>query len=74
MHETKTRSILKTCTWRCVGVLSTIALVYIYNKNIKEAIFVGMGVDGIKMLLFYLHERFWNRVHFGRVHPPDYEI
>jgi uncharacterized membrane protein len=26
------------------------------------------------MVLYYLHERLWNKVHFGRHKPIDYQI
>lgn len=68
------RTLIKTITWRFFGMLGTIVLVYFYSRNIKESLAVGIIVDGFKMLLYYIHERIWNRLKFGRVLPPDYQI
>lgn len=68
------RSILKAVSWRFFGFISTVVIIYIYTKDIKEALKVGAGVDIIKMVLYYLHERFWNKVKFGRKVKEDYQI
>jgi len=38
------------------------------------AIGVGAGIDIIKLCLYYLHERLWNKVRFGRKSVNDYQI
>ncbi len=67
------RSLLKAVSWRFFGCISTIVIIYFYTRDIKEAVKVGVGIDLIKMLLYYLHERFWNKVRFGRA-KQDYQI
>ncbi len=68
------RALAKAITWRLFGFISTIVIVYIYSKNIKEALMVGVGVDGVKVVLYYVHERIWNRVNFGRKIIPEFNI
>ena len=69
-----TRSLLKALTWRSFGFLATLVIVLIYSKNIKEAFMVSGVVEGIKIVLYYIHERFWNKLHFGRQKQPEYQI
>ena len=68
------RTLVKTLTWRLIAVLTTIGVVYLYYGNAKESIVVGGVANLFKMVLYYVHERIWNRVHFGRQKPPEYQI
>ena len=56
--------------------MATMVIVLIYSGNLKESLVVSSGVEAIKMVLYYLHERFWNKVKFGReqVASPEYSI
>ena len=68
------RSLAKAMTWRIVAFLVTIIAIYIYTKDIKESLVVGISANVIKIFLYYIHERIWNRVRFGRIKAPDYQI
>jgi uncharacterized membrane protein len=68
------RSFIKSITWRIVAVLITMAAVYMYSKDLKESLVVGIGANLVKFLLYYWHERLWNNVTFGRIKQPEYEI
>lgn len=68
------RSIAKSVTWRIFSFILTIIIIYAYTKNVKQAIGVGAGIDIVKMVLYYFHERLWNKVHFGREKADDYQI
>lgn len=68
------RALMKALTWRLGGAFFTIILVYVYSGKIAESLAVGSITEGIKVGLFYLHERLWNRINFGRGKPPEYEI
>ena len=53
------RHAVKTVTWRVVATTATVAITWSVTGDWR----VGLGVGGIevptKMLLYYLHERFW---------------
>ena len=72
--EHRKRSLLKTVSWRIFSFFLTIIIIYAYTRNIKQSIGVGAGIDIVKMFLYYLHERIWNKVKFGRGVPSDYQI
>jgi uncharacterized membrane protein len=65
MIATKTRTILKTLSWRIVGTLDTMALGWI----ITGSPLVGLKIGGLelitKFVLYYLHERVWLKSKFG---------
>jgi uncharacterized membrane protein len=57
-----------------VAVVTTIVVVYIYSHDVKEAFTIGISANIIKMILYYIHERVWNKIEFGRAKPPEYQI
>ena len=65
MIASKSRSILKTLSWRIVGTLDTMALGWI----ITGSPLVGLKIGGLelitKFILYYIHERIWLRSKYG---------
>ncbi len=68
------RSLVKALTWRVIAFLVTIIAIYIYTNDIKESLVVGIAANVIKIFLYYLHERIWNKIEFGRAKQIDYQI
>ena len=64
--EKKRRSVLKTISWRIWATLTTAALVLLLVGEIKIALAVGGLEVIIKMALYFLHERWWNKIKFGK--------
>lgn len=64
--EKKRRSLIKAISWRVLATLTTILIVFILTKEIVLAAAIG-GIEVVaKMVLYFFHERVWNRVGFGR--------
>ncbi len=65
MFASKTRTILKTVSWRIVGTLDTMALGWI----ITGSPLVGLKIGGLelitKFVLYYIHERIWLKSKYG---------
>ena len=76
MHEKPYRSVAKTISWRTVGTLDTIIISYFITGNLVMAASIGSIEVITKMILYYFHERAWNRLKFGIVKPTenDYQI
>jgi len=64
--ETKARSIVKTISWRVLATLTTIVLVYIFIGDVSIALSVGAIEVFLKMLVYFLHERLWDKIKFGK--------
>lgn len=64
--ETKARSIVKTISWRILATLTTITLVYIFIGDTTIAFTVGGIEVFLKMLVYFVHERVWDKLKFGR--------
>jgi len=65
--ETRLRSIIKTISWRILATLTTFLIVLIFTKKLYLALAVG-GVEVVaKTVIYFFHERIWNKIHFGKV-------
>jgi adenylylsulfate kinase len=72
--ESHTRSIAKAVSYRIFGSLSTALIFYVLIGDAKLALGAGLLDTVVKVLLYFLHERMWNHIDFGRSKPPEYEI
>jgi uncharacterized membrane protein len=76
MAEKNYRSIVKSISWRTIGTLDTFLISLLITGKLDFAVAIG-GVEVFtKMGLYYLHERTWNKIKFGRVKDiaGDYQI
>ncbi len=64
--ETNTRSIVKTISWRILATVTTVTLVYIFIGDVSIALSVGGIEVFLKMLIYFLHERAWDKIKFGK--------
>jgi len=64
--ETNKRSIVKGITWRVVATTTTIAIVYFFFDRLDLAIAAGMIETVLKVGLYWVHERAWFKVRWGR--------
>ncbi len=76
MHEKPYRSVVKTISWRTVGTLDTMIVSYFVTGSLVMAASIGSIEVVTKMILYYFHERAWNKLSFGKIQPPenDYQI
>ena len=65
MKESKTRTILKTVTWRILATCTTMLLVYLFTKRLTLSLGIGAVEVTIKMLIYFLHERLWLKIKIG---------
>jgi uncharacterized membrane protein len=72
--ESNARSIAKAVSYRSLGSISTGLLVYWFSGSLKASLGAGVLDTVVKLALYYLHERAWNHIDYGRPKPPEYEI
>lgn len=64
--ETYARSVIKSISWRFWASLTTIALVLLFVGEIKAALSVGITEIVAKIILYFFHERTWDKIRFGK--------
>lgn len=73
--ETKKRSIAKAISWRVIAMAITSALVLTVTGEWGFAATIGLADTCLKFFLYFSHERFWNRIQYGREEiQPEYHI
>ena len=65
MFASKTRSILKTLSWRIVGTLDTMLLGWIITGDPTVGLKIGALELVTKFVLYYFHERIWLKNKYG---------
>ena len=65
-RDTNKRSIAKGISWRVVATTTTIIIVYVFFDRLDLAIAAGMIETVLKVGLYWIHERAWFKVRWGR--------
>jgi len=76
MKEKSYRSLAKSISYRITGTITTFLISLVVTGEINFALSI-MSVDFVsKIVIFYLHERMWNKIKFGKIKesPNDYQI
>ncbi|WP_295055390.1 DUF2061 domain-containing protein [Sulfuricurvum sp.] len=76
MKDKHYRSIIKAISWRTVGTIDTMVVSYFITGNLVMAVSIGSVEVLTKMVLYYFHERAWDKTNFGRIKvvENDYQI
>jgi adenylylsulfate kinase len=72
--ETHARSIAKALSYRFFGSLATALVFFALSRDWKISLGAGVIDSVLKIALYFLHERLWNHIGYGRPKPPEYEI
>jgi uncharacterized membrane protein len=72
--ETRRRSIAKSISWRIMAAFITAGVALAMTHQLEFAAKIGAIDTSVKLLIYFVHERMWNKVKFGRVPAPDYEV
>jgi uncharacterized membrane protein len=72
--ESKYRSFAKAISYRVLGSAATGLIAFVLTG--KPMISGGIALADMvtKIGLYFLHERIWEHISFGRAKPPEYEI
>lgn len=63
--ESRKRHIAKTFTWRLIGTVDTMLIAWMISGDPLTGLKIGFAEVVTKMLLYYLHERFWYKLNYG---------
>jgi|TARA_B110000967_G_scaffold150994_1_gene154960 uncharacterized membrane protein len=60
------RSVTKALSWRLIGTLDTLVVSYVVTGEIGLATSIA-SVDFLtKLILYFFHERIWNKINWGK--------
>ena len=66
MIDSNVRSIAKTISWRITGSFSTFVISYLVLGSFLVAGSIAILQVTVNTLLYYIHERAWNKIQWGR--------
>ena len=66
MNDSNNRSIAKTISWRLTGSFSTFMISYLILGSFSIASSIAIIQIIANTILYYLHERVWNKINWGR--------
>jgi uncharacterized membrane protein len=64
--DTARRSLVKTVSWRLTGSGATFLISYLIAGNFAVAGTIAVIQLVLNTVLYFLHERLWNRIGWGR--------
>lgn len=61
--HSRTISLLKTISWRLMGIVGTVLIVWLLLKQpVSLALTIGGIEIAIKLVVYYAHERLWEHI------------
>lgn len=66
MSDTTIRSVVKAISWRIVGTSAAIVIAYLVTGSIAAASAIGIIHMISNTILYYFHERVWNKITWGK--------
>lgn len=67
MSDTNKRSLVKTISWRLTGSGATFIISWLISGNFAVAGTIAVIQLMSNTILYYIHERIWNRIKWGRL-------
>lgn len=64
--ESHSRSLAKALSWRVFALAITTGVSFFLSKSVAVAVSIGVVDSLIKIGAYYLHERAWMNIGFGR--------
>ena len=67
MRTTKMRSVAKAFTWMTLATFTGFCLIYFLTQDITIGLMFASINFILKLILYYIHERGWDVVKWGKV-------
>lgn len=65
-HEKSQRSLIKAVTYRIISIIADFIAAFFFTKDTAMSIGFVLIINGYSIILYYLHERAWARIHWGK--------
>ena len=63
--DTRSRSLVKSITWRIVSIVVLVTVTYSITRDVKRTTGITVIFQIILAVLYYFHERAWEKVSWG---------
>jgi uncharacterized membrane protein len=69
--DTRMRSIGKSVTWRIISIVVLVTVAYLVTGDIRMTTGITVFFQMILAVLYYIHERIWEKSSWGRLKEGD---
>ena len=66
MSDSAVRSLAKAVSWRVTGTIDTFLISWLITGQVLLASGIALTEIMTKIFLFWMHERVWNKISWGR--------
>lgn len=66
--ESKSRSLIKALSWQTLGFISTMIVTFCFMGSLIQACTMTIFMTIIALVLYFVHERFWQRIQWGKLY------
>ena len=66
ISENPIRSFVKSVSWRVIGTIDTVLISWLITGELALAFSIGSIELVTKMVLYFFHERIWNKIKWGK--------
>ena len=67
IYETRVRSLVKTIIYRIWVLITTYCMLLVTGQSVSDALLPTLIINAVWMTSFYLYDRLWARIQWGRV-------
>ena len=64
--DSHARSWAKSIVWRVIGIFILGGLAWLFTGSWEQTTLITVTFHSIRLVLYYFHERFWERIEWGR--------
>jgi uncharacterized membrane protein len=68
--ESHKRTVAKAISWRVIATLTTMTIVFLFTRKFILTLGIGGAEVLSKMIFYYLHERSWQVISWGKKKHP----
>ena len=68
--DTPLRSIVKAVSWQVLGLITVTFVAYAFTGSFASAGGLALGAASTSLVFFFLHERVWGLISWGRIVQP----
>ena len=68
--DTRRRSWAKSVAWRVLGVVLLGGISYGVTHDLSQVTLITLVFHGLRLILYYWHERLWERISWGKIRHP----
>ena len=65
-RASRKRSFTKALSFRIISITTDLIVIYIFTRNESLSLKIALGANLTSTIMYYLHERIWNRTHWGK--------